>query len=60
MATTNEMEWADAFARTMNEIGAPHDMGDLLDWAYEVFPQRGNQNPAVAATEEWAAAKRAR
>lgn len=49
------INWAEEFAyEFMGLCNGENDIHGLIDWGYEIFPQRGSEDPKEVARSEFA------
>lgn len=50
--------WAEAFLNQWSvELKERCDIHDILDWAYELYPEKGHLRPEDVAQAEWEAGR---
>lgn len=51
-------DWAEHFAHVFTDLAHGNaDLHNLLDWAYDLYPERGHEDPAQVAREEFKTAR---
>lgn len=50
----HRLDWAEAFANAFLDLTeGQEDKLSLLDWAYELYPSRGAEDPSTVASDEF-------
>jgi hypothetical protein len=52
--TRRMIDWAEHFAQAFTDLAdGAADLHNLLDWAYDLYPSRGQEDPVKVARDEF-------